>query len=527
MKKFFITLVFLFLFCFPVNAEDIITGSEYRINPLYEHLNIQPKELYNAADEENADNICENYDEAVEYLTEQCKIRKPVINMIYYADKSLIKDSEEKTKQAVFAELASIFDAIGDYSEFEQNGDISDYIFFQHAGIKIEYSFSNNYNAPNFPIRVTYTIYWFVNPAQQAIENAKVQEILDTLDVYDKDEYTQVKTVYDYILDNAEYVDSQKYDEAATRGEHTVYHSSYSALVMGETVCQGYATAVYRLLRELGISCRVVSGYAGGPHAWNMVRIGSYYYLIDATWDDTPYGRYDYFLKADYDNHTPDLEFISTEFKRFFPMAEEDYTEPLEYIPNPPSNITLTKNGDNLVLTFDLDYTAQCACVEKGDEKNGYTEVYVMGNSIDDLTTHTFTDEDLKNGTNNYRISALRAEVNSRTGVQTQHSNVVDKAYFNGLTISNDFLSVLLEKVADAVTPTFNLKLHLSDVKENEKIFVFGLRNGVAEKPHCYTAQEDMDISYENFDENCTLKILCIESLATMKPACHFLTSTR
>lgn len=77
--------------------------------------------------------------------------------------------------------------------------------------------------------------------------------------------------------------------------------SAYSALVNGQTVCAGYARAFQYLLQQLGIPCYYCTGYAGESHAWNIVSLEDGYYNVDATWDDTEGGRYDYFNKTDDD----------------------------------------------------------------------------------------------------------------------------------------------------------------------------------------------------------------------------------
>lgn len=38
-------------------------------------------------------------------------------------------------------------------------------------------------------------------------------------------------------------------------------------------VCQGYASLFYRLALDAGVDTRVISGEAGGPHAWNIVKL--------------------------------------------------------------------------------------------------------------------------------------------------------------------------------------------------------------------------------------------------------------
>lgn len=77
--------------------------------------------------------------------------------------------------------------------------------------------------------------------------------------------------------------------------------SAYSALVNGKSVCAGYARAYQYLLQQLGIPCYYCTGYSGGDHAWNIVKLDDGYYNVDVTWDDASTLRYDYFNKTDAD----------------------------------------------------------------------------------------------------------------------------------------------------------------------------------------------------------------------------------
>ena len=77
--------------------------------------------------------------------------------------------------------------------------------------------------------------------------------------------------------------------------------SAYSALVNGKSVCAGYARAYQYLLQQLGIPCYYCTGYSGGDHAWNIVKLEDGYYNVDVTWDDEAAIRYDYFNKTDAD----------------------------------------------------------------------------------------------------------------------------------------------------------------------------------------------------------------------------------
>lgn len=84
------------------------------------------------------------------------------------------------------------------------------------------------------------------------------------------------------------------YDASADKGQ-----SAYSALVDGESVCAGYARAFQYLCMELGLPCYYCTGYSGGNHAWNIIRVDGLYYNVDVTWDDTEPSTYDYFNKTD------------------------------------------------------------------------------------------------------------------------------------------------------------------------------------------------------------------------------------
>ena len=64
----------------------------------------------------------------------------------------------------------------------------------------------------------------------------------------------------------------------------------YDALVKKETVCAGFAEALYVLYNLAGIECFTVEGYlstpeGGGGHIWNVAKIDGEYYQFDATWD--------------------------------------------------------------------------------------------------------------------------------------------------------------------------------------------------------------------------------------------------
>ncbi len=81
-----------------------------------------------------------------------------------------------------------------------------------------------------------------------------------------------------------------------------VVHNIYSALVNGETVCQGYSYAYKYILNRLGIMAEVVMSNKMG-HMWNTVCLDGMWYFVDITWDDPTWDmigrvKHDFFLNS-------------------------------------------------------------------------------------------------------------------------------------------------------------------------------------------------------------------------------------
>ena len=100
--------------------------------------------------------------------------------------------------------------------------------------------------------------------------------------------------IHNYIVMNTKYnEDVIKYDD----GPYRVY-TAYGTIVEHDAVCQGYAYAFNYFVRRLGI----LSEYAVSDtleHGWNIVKVGNYWYHLDATWNDP---IYDYVGKIKYEN---------------------------------------------------------------------------------------------------------------------------------------------------------------------------------------------------------------------------------
>lgn len=111
-----------------------------------------------------------------------------------------------------------------------------------------------------------------------------------------KTDFEKVKAVHDWLVLNT------KYDIENTSREAS--HTANGAINKGLAVCEGYAKAFMCMMNILNIPCKIVTGDAGGSHAWNVVKLGKKWYQIDVTWDDPIPDRkneigYNYFLLTD------------------------------------------------------------------------------------------------------------------------------------------------------------------------------------------------------------------------------------
>lgn len=183
--------------------------------------------------------------------------------------------------------------------------DIMNAVYNDHPELFwVDTAYSYGFIKSNSIITVTLTY----NATMQNISAAEADfnRIVNTVKEKAKQFSTDIereKFVHDYLMEKTAYnVDAP------------MNQSAYSALVLGESVCAGYARALQHILMSLDIPCYYVTGSAaGGDHAWNIIALGSDYYNIDPSWNDaagTAYGtlNYSYF-------NLPDSQF-SVDHKR-------------------------------------------------------------------------------------------------------------------------------------------------------------------------------------------------------------------
>ena len=302
----------------------------YAVNPLYEDVisidDLKRKLDSESSDKESADGeqlfgsstgqYFSDYDSAVLYLRKQMVSRETEINL------NFPESWFTSHKDGLYWDL--LYDAMKcDDSSTGQEGDA---LLYGYAGCNVSYSTAGY---------IKYTMAYHSNAEQEAKLTEAVAVAMAKLQLNGLSEAKKITKIHDYICNHVDYEYNSK--------EEQIY-TAYGALCTGKAVCQGYAVLFYRLCKEAGLSVRIISGTGnGGPHAWNIVRIGSKYYNVDCTWDGQDAATYNEFLlksEADFRDHTREswpvagshcLDYTSAEFNAQYPMTEKSWDESTTY----------------------------------------------------------------------------------------------------------------------------------------------------------------------------------------------------
>lgn len=142
--------------------------------------------------------------------------------------------------------------------------------------------------------------------------DAAIKAMTDECNLLIKDGMTDLEkavTISAYITENMEYA----YEADGTTPVEDMWAHCMAGFAMhGRGVCEAYAKSFMYLCLLNGVDCRMGSGYAGEPHAWNYVKLGDEWYGADITWTDNSgdLAVYDYFglsgasIFKDHQSHT-------------------------------------------------------------------------------------------------------------------------------------------------------------------------------------------------------------------------------
>lgn len=220
--------------------------------------------------------------------------------------------------------IIELADELMNMSLYESDApDAGDYLRYQYGGYTLTYSEEKGFLKYKYLLKITPEYY--TNADEEAVVDELVEEaILNSGLDENSTDYEKILWTHNFICDTVSYDTVHKH----TPGSGHIQSTAYSALYYHTALCQGYAVLCYRLLKELGVDNRIVTGTAtvSGEqqrHAWNIVKLDGSYYNLDVTMDDVD-SAYDYFLKTDeiFDkNHTRDEKYSNSEFYSEYPMG--------------------------------------------------------------------------------------------------------------------------------------------------------------------------------------------------------------
>ena len=351
-KCFFSAAAALFMAAAPVSAEA--SAFSVNANPVVSVYTA----AYDCAEFTNFNNI----DDAIAYVRENIKNRKNILKfslpMKYVYDKAfhdILLGSVEETN----------------------SGKEGDYIKYNLKSIDCRGGYDG--------VRYYYTINleYLTSAEQEQFVDNSIKEIIQSLNPDGLSDYEKISAVYEYIIQNVDY----DYSDS----DNPEHFTAYGAIYNGKAVCQGYSQLFYRLCKELGISCRIISGTARGSHAWNIVELDGLYYLADPTWDymSEESSECDYFLKGsldfdDADKASPHVatgvvadnflitDFTSDEFKREYPISDYSYNsynnQPTFMLGDVNSDGSIDSTDASLVLEIYAGQSTKAECHAKASQ---------------------------------------------------------------------------------------------------------------------------------------------------------------
>ena len=333
-----------------------------RINPLYEDVITEDDLVQPAPITLYADNT--HYEEgycspsyAGELIRDDLVARDETIIVTAYGD-----FKGESTVQADARALAE--EVLGWAMAHTGVANEGDYLAWQYGGWSA--SMEGGYDSDYIYLTITYTMTYYTTASQEDQVTARVNSLLDELDVYDADSYTKLKAIYDYICTNVTYDHENLENE-----DYDLKYTAYAALMNGTAVCQGYALLLYRLALELGVDARLIAGDGDGPHGWNIAEIDDLYYNLDSTWD-AGQTSYNYFLVCpdNFTDHVRYAEYDTERFHNVYPMSDKDYCRHT-YRSEVQSEPTCTENGVTIHTCIDCGYSYKEIITSPGHTMDG------------------------------------------------------------------------------------------------------------------------------------------------------------
>lgn len=263
-----------------------------RINPVYENvLSEEAKaQILAELDEIPIPEPQETGDELQEYVSESQMIANLKSGMASHATSVSVQ-----FYTSTFPSTDYLLDLLQRAYGHDGVANHGDYIYWSLTS----FGWRNPYYIPQggyYNVSLTFVFSWLTTTSQEAQVTTAVNNWLksNTFPANTPTAY-KVKYVYNWICQNVTYDHEHlEMEENNDNYSYPIMYSAYGAMIDGTCVCQGYALLLYRLLLNVGVDVRIVTST---DHAWNIVKMGNYWYYADTTWDaGYSYNSWDYFL---------------------------------------------------------------------------------------------------------------------------------------------------------------------------------------------------------------------------------------
>ncbi len=308
-----------------------------------------------------------------------------------YANAMDLNTSFAPVEQVNTAQLKNVFEAV--YNDHPE-------LFWLETG------YSCKYRAGGDCVEVTLSYNRTAQNLEQSKEEfeAQAQKILDGAETQ-SDDAAKEEYVHDALVEKADYALSSAMNQSA-----------YSALVNGDTVCAGYARAFQYLMQQLGIPCYYCTGYSGGDHAWNIVKVDDGYRNVDVTWDDTNLSTYDYYNKTDAD-------FVGTHVRTglsvYLPPCGDGYSDSSE---NETASGEATVDG----ITLNPNPQQPLSWTPEDEDEDNRSGTMVSGGDVYDLDEAGITEDMVLWSLQKYYTNCQN-QMAARGSGQQSFSNIVPK----------------------------------------------------------------------------------------------------
>ena len=215
--------------------------------------------------------------------------------------------------------------------------DVLNEVIYQNPLILGVSRYGYNYGTMTLIVEYKYSANEIETRQQEIVsEGKKIIESIITANMNDSEKrraiynYLEANTSYDdAALENAEQNNFQKTDE-----KYRDSFSTYGILVKKVGVCQSYAYAFDYLCSLAGVECILVTGDIMGylPHAWNKVKIGNEWFVVDVTNNEKSLGIKD-FMYENPDNIATALGYIEDDLfytddeKNVYVSSDDKYSK--------------------------------------------------------------------------------------------------------------------------------------------------------------------------------------------------------